>query len=128
MSNHPPLLLTLNAADVAQYVLRQSEKTFRNAKARLIREHGFPPPLAIPGTQLWDRRELEAWLETMRRAEDRPRIRGGKGVTATAQRNEIAHAAAQGKRGAPTRIEREAAEAAGLSVKEYRARAAGGAA
>lgn len=59
--------LTLNARDMAELVLRRSEKTFRNIKPELIRL-GMPAPLDLPGDALWDREEVVAWLATRRQA------------------------------------------------------------
>jgi hypothetical protein len=69
MSSTP---LALTAKDMAELVLRRCVKTFRNIKPQLY-GRGMPKPLDLPGEQLWDRAEVEAWLVTLRRTEVEPK-------------------------------------------------------
>jgi hypothetical protein len=64
--------LALNAKDMAELVLRRCVKTFRNIKPQLY-SCGMPKPLGLPGEQLWDRAEVEAWLASLRQTEVAPK-------------------------------------------------------
>ena len=77
-------LMTLNHADMAELMLRRSEKTFRNLKPKLY-ELGMPAPLDIPGDTVWDRAEVEAWLTSRRQAVATPRKRGQAGQKVIAE-------------------------------------------
>lgn len=64
--------LALTAKDMAELVLRRCVKTFRNIKPQLY-GRGMPKPLDLPGEQLWDRAEVEAWLASLRQTEVAPK-------------------------------------------------------
>lgn len=66
------LCLTYTAADVAEYALRITEKTFRNRRPEL-RALGFPEPINLPGEQRWSVAEIEEWIASRKRVDPAPK-------------------------------------------------------
>lgn len=61
----------INAHQIAAKFGGQVAKTFFNKRARL-EWPGFPLPLNLPGQNLWDEAEVDAWLASRRRPNSLP--------------------------------------------------------